>query len=377
MVIRQGWALRSLLAAALVAAACARVPEADRGREPRPELPYGRELEGALDRAQQGGPGGHDLGISAAVIVPGYGMWSGVSGYSHPGVPVAADMLFDAGSIAKSFEAALALKLAERGALDLDDPLSAWLGPFRNVDGGITIRQLLNHTSGIFNVWEHPEFPRIGADIEYTKRWPMEEVFTSFVREPYGPPGFAQHYSSTNYLLLTAVLEEHTVMSMGEPLPGRFVAAHPWADVDRDGDLDDLAGTPSVFRATLTHPVLRTTAGDLARWMHALYHDRTVLTAGSLEQMLTYPDAELPDPDGGRYGLGVVDFSKRFDMHVIGHAGSSPGYTAAALYLPDYGASVAWLINTGEEPPERAGALMSRIWSSLSGVLLAHEKPQR
>ncbi|MHC5007930.1 MAG: serine hydrolase domain-containing protein, partial [Planctomycetota bacterium] len=229
-------------------------------------------------------------------------------------------------------------------------------------------------------------------------RWPMEEVFTSFVREPYGPPGFAQHYSSTNYLLLTAVLEkaagapvpaevercllgplklEHTVMSMGEPLPGRFVAAHPWADVDRDGDLDDLAGTPSVFRATLTHPVLRTTAGDLARWMHALYHDRTVLTAGSLEQMLTYPDAELPDPDGGRYGLGVVDFSKRFDMHVIGHAGSSPGYTAAALYLPDYGASVAWLINTGEEPPERAGALMSRIWSSLSGVLLAHEKPQR
>ncbi|MHC4143125.1 MAG: hypothetical protein ACYSUF_15110, partial [Planctomycetota bacterium] len=81
--IRQGSVLRSLLALALVPAGCARVPEADREREPRPELPFGRELRDALDRALQGGPGEHDLGISAAVIVPGYGMWSGVSGYSH------------------------------------------------------------------------------------------------------------------------------------------------------------------------------------------------------------------------------------------------------------------------------------------------------
>ncbi|MHC4827173.1 MAG: hypothetical protein ACYTEY_11510, partial [Planctomycetota bacterium] len=68
MVIRQGSALRSLLAWALVLAGCGRVPEANRGREPRPELPFGRELRDGLDRALQGGPGGHDLGISAAVI---------------------------------------------------------------------------------------------------------------------------------------------------------------------------------------------------------------------------------------------------------------------------------------------------------------------
>jgi CubicO group peptidase (beta-lactamase class C family) len=116
---------------------------------------------GDLQAASNGAPGGpgYDLGISAAAVVPGYKPWSGVTGNSRPGVPVTAGMLFNVGSVAKTFEAALALRLAEQGLLDLDAPLSTWLPAHPHLDGRISVRQLLNHTSGTFNVFEHPDFP--------------------------------------------------------------------------------------------------------------------------------------------------------------------------------------------------------------------------
>jgi D-alanyl-D-alanine carboxypeptidase len=289
----------------------------------------------------------------------------------------------------------LTLRLAGEGLFDLDDPLSDWLPEYHNVDGTITIRQLLNHTSGVFNVFEHPEFPWVGPDVDYAKAWPITEVFESFVDAPYGPPGQVQHYSSTNYLLLTAILQragvniperiqtdllmplnlEHSYISMGEPLPAQFVAAHPWVDVNEDGTLDDLFGAPVIWKVSLTHPVIFTTAGDLARWMQALYHDKSVLDSAALDAMLTFPETPLRDPDGASYGLGVVDYSDILGMEVIGHGGSALGFSAAALYLPDYRTSLVWLINTGESPADLASALMGETWLALSDVLREHLEP--
>jgi D-alanyl-D-alanine carboxypeptidase len=385
-----------LLSGIFILANCSLSPKPSCDDVSLPELPFSQELQDALDQALLSNQGEEDLGISAAVIVPGYKPWSGVSGNSHPNVPIKPDMLFDAGSIAKNFEAALVLKLAEQGLFDLDDPLSKWLPEFRNVDSEITIRQLLNHTSGIFNVFEHPEFPWVGPEVDYSKNWKLEDVFNTFVLEPYSPPGISQHYSSTNYLLLTAIIEkatgksvpeeieryflkplnlEHTFMSMGDPLPARFFVAHPWVDVDRDGDLDDLAGVPLTWKVSLSHPVIYTTPGDLTRWMKALYHDRSVLEPASLEDMLTIPETRVRDPEGGLYGLGVVDYSELLGMQVVGHGGSSLGYSAAAVYLPEYGTAVAWQFNTGESPRELADAIMSDTWSSLVKVLRTNLTP--
>jgi hypothetical protein len=91
--------------------------------------------------------------------------------------------------------------------------------------------------------------------------------------------------------------------------------------------------------------------------------------------MLTYPDPPELDPEGARYGLGVVDFSEILGADVFGHAGSALGYSAAALYLPEYGVAMAWAINTGESPPELAGTLMGRVWRALSSVLFQHLAP--
>jgi CubicO group peptidase (beta-lactamase class C family) len=110
--------------------------------------------------------------------------------------------------------------------------------------------------------------------------------------------------------------------------------------------------------------------------MQALYYDQSVLAPDSLEEMLTYPEPTFPDPEGGKYSLGVIDFSDLLGMHAIGHGGSSLGYSAAALYLPEYGTAVAWLVNTGESPRELADEIMWNTWSSLSEVLRMHLEPQ-
>ena len=72
--------------------------------------------------------------------------------------------------------------------------------------------------------------------------------------------------------------------------------------------------------------------------------------------------------------MGVVDYSDQLGAQVYGHFGSSLGYSAAALYLPEYKTSVAWLINTGESPFALSGYIMYDTWSALEDVLRANQE---
>jgi D-alanyl-D-alanine carboxypeptidase len=281
-----------------------------------PTLPFTLELQQALEDGLEAGRGGFDLGVSAAISVPGHAPRVGVSGFSQPGVLNNSEMVFGAGSVAKMFEAALAMRLVEDGSLDLETPISSYLPELRTVNHDVTIRQLLNHTSGTFNVFEHPSFPWVGTQVDYGKSWPLSQVFESFVREPYGLPGTVQNYSSTNYLLLTEILlkagnlnvsdqvqklllepqqMDCSLFSVGSLPPDEILLAHPWVDLDNDGDLEDIFSTVISWKISLTHPVLYTTPLDLTRWMRALFVEQSVLSKESLNQMLTYPaDVDLP-----------------------------------------------------------------------------------
>ena len=173
------------------------------------ELPYARGLERVLSLAVRVTGG---TGASAAVIVPERGAWSGASGISEPGVPVTPDMLFDVASIGKNYLAALVLQLVQEGKLGLDDPLRKWLPDYENIDGAITVRQLLNHTSGIHDFVEHPQSPfRTPFDaIDFGAASSPEEVVSTLVGAPYFAPGDGFRYSSTNYVLLRMIVEEAT-----------------------------------------------------------------------------------------------------------------------------------------------------------------------
>jgi len=197
-------ALSNLLIIILIITSCSGNQPGSKMSSEESEFSLAMKLQNALDKALEIGSEGHQLGISAAIIIPDEEIWIGVAGVSHPGTPIAPEMLFDIGSSEKNFQAALVLKLKEEGLLSLDDPISKWLPDYPNINHTVTIRQLLNHTSGIYDFIEHPDstWRRGFSNIDPIKIWTPEEVITTFMSEPYFSPGEGWHYSTTNYLLL-------------------------------------------------------------------------------------------------------------------------------------------------------------------------------
>src|SRR6185295_5138926 len=88
-------------------------------------------------------------GMSAAVYLPGQGIWQGAAALSYTGQPITTDMEFGIASNTKVFVSAAMLILQENNILSLDDSLHTWLPTYPNINPDISIRQLLNHTSGV------------------------------------------------------------------------------------------------------------------------------------------------------------------------------------------------------------------------------------
>ena len=347
---------------------------------PQLELPFAQELQEALDSGLEKYGG---MGISVAVIVPGYKTWVGTSGVSHGTTPITPDTLFSAGSITKMFTAVTILQLAEEGVLTLDDPLHKWLPDYANVDNTITIRQLLNHTGGIYDMVRHPEYWNAML-ADPARSWAPEEIITNFLLEPYFPKGTDWHYSTPGYILLRMIIKEATaseisteyenrlwdplaleniMLTATETLPEN--TAHGWFDVNGDGEYDDLLSFTS-FYSGIGGGVF-STAEDLARWSQALFREGHVLSEQSLDQMLTFHSPTPGEPLVAEYGLGVLKFSPEIfnELEVWGHSGSAPGYAAACLFLSDYDVSIGIMVNT------HAGEAMPTLFDLLN-VITSH-----
>ncbi|MFC1544946.1 serine hydrolase domain-containing protein [Gemmatimonadota bacterium] len=273
-------------------------------------------------------------GVSAAVILPDQKVWTGVSGISYDTVALSPDMPFGIGSVTKNFVAALTLKLVEDGVLSLDEPISNWLPEYPNVDGNATIRQLLNHTSGIYMFWQHED---IWADMERDKSrvWTPEEVL-GYVNEPYFAPGQGSRYSNTNYLLMAMIITKATGSSLSAQMRERL-----WLPLDigsarmvlEEGFPQNQAhvywsGQDITFEPRMAHECigygssgLFMTAQDLARWSHALFTGK-VLKHESMEAMQQFVDIDI-NRDTKAYGLGVQLFAGRMSSGEtsVGHTG--------------------------------------------------------
>jgi D-alanyl-D-alanine carboxypeptidase len=252
------------------------------------------------------------------------------------------DMLFAIGSITKNFVAALTLKLAEEEVLSLDDPLSKWLPSYPHIDAGITIRQLLNHTSGIYMFWDNE---KIWDDLkkDRTKVWTPKEVL-SYIKEPCFAPGDGWRYSNTNYLLLAMIIEkatgsnlstefrtrfwqpldiENAYLSIEEDIPDN--QAHVYGDnFNNDGSNIDLTFLPRASHESIIYGSggLFMTAEDLAQWCHLLFEGE-VLRQQSMDEMLQFIDIGFGRRKRG-YGLGVELFVKRISSgeKAIRHCGA-------------------------------------------------------
>ena len=321
-----------------------------------------------------------------------FGVASGVSD-REAGTAMKPDDLLLAGSTGKTFFAALAVQLIEAGSLDLDAPISRYLGSrpwFSRLPNGarITVRHLMTHTSGLVRYEMNPAFTA-ALRAQPDKPWtPEEEVAFLLDDAPPFAPGEGWEYSDTNFIVLGMILESITRTTCYAEIERRFLKPLALTRVMPStsrripglipgyaGPRDPL-GLPDrvlVDGVFTINPQFEwagggfaTSAPDLARWGHALYAGGA-LTPAARKIMI---DAAVPARLGPetRYGLGVIVRPQTPVGLTWGHSGFFPGYQTELLHLVDSGLTLAIQINTSA-PRSTGSRSLLRGLMELAGVL--------
>jgi D-alanyl-D-alanine carboxypeptidase len=309
-------------------------------------------------------------GVQATVIYADGSTWTRALGTANvsTGRKVRPDTPFAVASVTKTFTAALILRYVDQGLVRLDDRLSRWLPDWPNAKK-ITIRMLLNHTSGIPDFFRNPKFDR-ALNKDKKRVWTSKEVLSRYVRPGVVfPPGKGWSYSNTNYVLLGLIAEKAGGASWDElvhrdlidplGLTSTYVQgveepsiaparAYRMIDGDRGPvprartDGTDVVPFTSVVTAAGSAGAIASTTQDLARWARALYGG-SLLTSATRKQMLTFVKAYTYGV-ASSYGLGVsrVRFQGRTSY---GHTGALAGTRASIRYFPKDRVTVAVLFN--------------------------------
>ncbi len=329
-------------------------------------------LSAALDRlrATYGIPG-----ISAAMTFADGSTWVGSSGLAVvvSDRPVTPRTAFAAGSISKTFTAALVMALAEEGRLKLDSPVKTYL-PKLVINRAITVRELLDHTSGLNDFFSHPAIdPALMAHRD--RVWTAADSLR-YVGKPYFKPGTGWRYSNTNYLVLGMLAEAVGGAPLADQLRQRFFdpigldhtfyqaverprgpVAHGYRFSGADPRLkgvdvsDGTAVVPftSVVTATGGAGSIATTASDLTTWARALYGGG-VLRPETVASMVDDATVTTALKSSVPYGLGVqvVTIDGR---PTLGHSGRLLGFRAVMRWLPDEGIAVVVMTNQSRTNP--------------------------
>ena len=271
--------------------------------------------------------------------------------------PATASTVYRIGSITKQFTSSEIMRLAERGKLSIDDPITKYLPDVPTHGQTITIRRLLNHTSGVHNYTAKPE---------WQKRWAEEMTprqIVAFVDHDSldFKPGDAWSYSNTGYVLLGMIIEKVT----GEPY-SKYVQHDLFTPlglkqtsycVNRPTDPSFADGYSAASEAvkpaeflSMTQPhgagALCSTVRDLVIWQRALMGGR-VVNAHSYALMTT-PDT-LNSGKPLNYGFGLTA-GKLGTHRSIGHSGGINGFTTASVYFPDDSVNVVVFSNADKGP---------------------------
>lgn len=333
------------------------------------------------------GDGGHDAtrkAVRAAVRdgVPGVTLtakdagstWSTTAGVGNlrTHAPRSADDRYRVGSITKTFVSTVLLQLEAEGRLSLDDTVEKWLPGVVHGNGHdgsrITVRQLLNHTSGIFNYTADETFGRTYflkdgfLEHRYDTKTPEQLVAIAMAHQPNFAPGTSWKYSNTNYVLAGMVIQKVTGRSYGEEVRHRIIdplhltatsvpgtrVTVPQPSSRAYSKLAQTATGPT-YDVTRLNPSLASSAGemisdsaDLDRFYAALLKGR-LLPPKQLKEMKTTVAVE-GIPNAG-YGLGLMDRKLSCGVHVWGHDGGIHGSSSVAVTTADGRHSVAFNFN--------------------------------
>ena len=267
-------------------------------------------------------------------------------------VPVTDSTVFEIGSISKQFVAAATLLLVEDNKIRLDDPIHLYLPYLPGEWHGVTVYQLLTHTSGI------PDYEEIRSYDVYRFRLTPEEVIRIANSRPMDfSPGTGWYYSNTGYFLLSMIVERIEGQPLGQVLKSRLFeplemnqtrmadpeaiiphrAAGYW--VNKTGEL--INRNPTETSSTLGAGGILSSVHDLVKWDAALY-DNQIHSAESKEQL--WAPAVLANGDTTTYALGW-GVRPYHGMRCQSHGGQVAGFVARFSRFPDQQTSILVFIN--------------------------------
>ncbi|MEV7590706.1 serine hydrolase domain-containing protein [Streptomyces sp. NPDC089922] len=328
-------------------------------------------------QASQAPPPGHEatrraMDAEVAAGIPGitaqardaYGVWQATSGVGdrRSGAPRAADDRFRAGSITKTFVATVLLQMEGERRLDLDDTVERHLPGLVRGNGNdgrtVTVRQLLNHTSGLYDCLADEEYldTYLCGDGYLRHRYdtlsPRKHVKVALSHAPLFPPGERFSYSNTNYVLAGLIIEkaggrtyeaevrDRIIRPLGlratsnpgnsihipRPSSRSYSQLFP-ADPGRIDDVTEMNGSQGWADGDLI-----TTTGDLNRFYRALLRG-ALLSPEQLAAMKT--TVGVPGSADTGYGLGITRFRTSCGTTLWGHGGGMVGSTSLAVSTED------------------------------------------
>lgn len=324
-----------------------------------------RKVQRVLDKSVKKGLSG----VSIYISHPKHGDWQGTSGFANveKQEPMLPDHVMSLASVGKTFAATAAVLMQEEGLLDLDELITTYLpneitDNIRHADD-VTVRQLMNMTSGFYNYERNQEINDLYLSgqlkLDTLSHFEALERYI-FDEEPRAKPGERYSYSSTNYLLLAMIMDkqlgyphrQYYEEKIFKPLglkstsyrnePGYRLGQH-YGDLNEDDTLENI--TPQMIETTnwfIGDDGVYSTAKEAGLFIEALNTGKVVSPA-SYQEMT---DWIMPkDPD---YGLGLMTDKEILYKQIIGHSGVAIGSTADVYYFPKQDMTISIVSNTGK-----------------------------
>lgn len=329
--------------------------------------PKAEELQSLIDHyTQQGLPG------ISLLIRDDNGRWAGASGMADIDRQIRMEpcQVSKIASVTKLFVGVLVMQLVEEDVLQLDAPITNWL-PEKYTDKvanakQVTLRQLLNHTSGIYDLIDDNGF-YLSVLNDPAKFWKPDELI-KFVygKEAAFAPGTDVGYSNTNLLLAAVIIEEATGRSHAQLIKERIIhplsltetyyhwhdplpafVAQGYYDLYNNGTIANMTnfntGSGNGYGGMYANVF------DMQRFIEALLREKTLLSEQMLQEMTTITSENI----GRNIAFGVAirkDFLDRAtDEFGLGHRGRDLAYSADLYYFPTQDITMAYLVNYGTD----------------------------
>ena len=290
-----------------------------------------------------------------ALVDDGAKKESGAVGWASEDNPISIDNRFCIGSVTKMYTATLVLKLQELGQMNIQDPISKYIEHHAFIDGEITVKQLLNHTSGLMDISDAKlaNIALLEPDKDYNDAYLLSLITAiDFDR------GTKYAYSNTNYFLLRKIIEKITDNPYRDVLteliidPLQLASTFPYHSNEIEGlahpilgdqDLHEISKT-ATNRISVGIGNIVSDANDVNTFLRALFIDKTILNEESLSQMTNFQRH-------GKTKIGLGVFEESFGgKTVYDHTGRAISYIAYAHVDVESGTSYVLLCNNANDP---------------------------